>query len=189
MEILKRLEQYAAITWNQFVPLALVCVAMTVILIGVDMQMGLFAGLQGKAVKSAGKLSGKIAEVLALVTVVYYCLREGYGQVRKRHFKLSDFFAAGIRTMIRVTRLIHPLAGFIVFCLSVFHGYLFLFVGNFGMGKEIVSGIVSLIGLLSLVITGWMVYGSAQAQQIRKAHRYFGWLFVGLFLAHKVLSD
>ena len=91
--------------------------------------------------------------------------------------------------MIRFTRLIHPLCGFIVLCLTVLHGYLLLFVGNFGIGKETVSGIVPLIILIGLSVTGWIVYGSPQIRQFRKAHRYLGWLFVVLYLLHKVLSD
>lgn len=189
MELYKKIEQYAGVTWKRFVLLALVCAAVTTSVIGADTQMGLFAGLQGKGAKSAGKLFGKIAEVLALLTIGYYGLREGYGQVRKRQISLPGFFEEGLRTMIRFTRLIHPLCGFIVLCLTVLHGYLLLFVGNFGIGKETVSGIVPLIILIGLSVTGWIVYGSPQIRQFRKAHRYLGWLFVVLYLLHKVLSD
>lgn len=188
MEFFKKMEEYAAITWKRFFPLALVGVVLTAILIGVE-QIGLFAGLVGKTAKSAGKLLGEFAEVLTWLTAAYYVFREGYGQLRRGQFTVPDFFMAGIRTLIRVTRLIHPLAGFIVICLTVLHGYLLMFVWNFDMGKENVSGIVALIILVGVLITGGMVYVSAQSQAIRKAHRYAGVLFLVLYLVHKVLAD
>lgn len=189
MELYKTIEQYVSIAWKRFALLALVCAAATIMIIGADMQLGLFAGLQGKAAKSAGKLFGKFAEVLTVLAAAYYCLREGYRQVRKQQFRLPRLFEDGIRALIRFTRLIHPLCGFIILCLTVLHGYLLFFVWNSGIGKETVSGIVPLIILIGVSVTGWMVYGSPQAQQARKTHYYLGWLFVILYLLHKVLSD
>ena len=189
MELYKKIEHYAGVTWKRFSLLALVCAAVTMTVIGADIQMGLFAELQGKAAKTAGKLFGKFAEALTVLAILYYCLREMYGQVRIHQFSLPSLVAEGIRTMIRFTQLIHPLCGFIVLCLAVLHGYLLLFVWNFGIGKEVVSGIVPLVILIGLGGTGWMLYGLQQAQPVRKVHRYLGWLFVVLYLLHKVLSD
>ena len=189
MELYKTIEQYVGIAWKRLALLALVCATVTMMIIGADMQLGLFAGLQGKAAKSAGKLFGKFAEVLTVLAAAYYCLREGYRQVRKQQFRLPRLFEDGIRALIRFTRLIHPLCGFIILCLTVLHGYLLFFVWNSGIGKETVSGIIPLIILIGVSVTGWMVYGSPQAQQARKTHYYLGWLFVILYLLHKVLSD
>lgn len=57
------------------------------------------------------------------------------------------------------------------------------------MGAEVVSGLAALAVLAAVGITGWIIYGTPQARWARLGHRYTGWLFIGLYLVHKVLAD
>ena len=189
MNLLKKLDLYAASAWQHFLPLALALAAVTVILICADSYLGLSAGWQAKMAKSVGKRLGELAEKLTLLAILYYGLREGYAQIRKRPISLPDLAGEGLRTLIRLTRLTHPLIGVIALCLTVLHGYLIFFVWGYGIGAEVVSGLAALAVLAPVAITGWMVYHSPQTRWARIGHRYAGLLFFGLYLVHKVLAD
>ena len=189
MSLFKKLDSYAAPAWQRFVPLALVFAVLTIILIGADSYLGLSAGWPGKAAKSAGKRLGEMAEVLTLLAALYYFLREGYALIRQGPVSLPSPIAEGLRTLIRLTRLTHPLIGVIVLCLTLLHGYLLLFVWHSAMGKEVVSGLAALAVLAAVGATGWIIYGMPQARWARLGHRYTGLFFFGLYLVHKVLAD
>lgn len=189
MSLLKKLDSYAAPLWQRLLPLALVLAAVTVILICADSYLGLSAGWKVKMAKSAGKRLGELAEALTLLAVLYYGLREGYAQIRKGQISLPDLAGEGLRTLIRLTRLTHPLIGVIVLCLTVLHGYFIFFVWGYAIGAEVISGLAALAVLAPVAITGWIVYAAPQARGARLGHRYAGLLFFGLYLVHKVLAD
>ena len=189
MGFIKKLEQYAQAVSRQSAPIILLCVIATSLIITLDLYMGGFSGLPGKATKSIGKILGEINAVVVFVTLMYYVLREAYRQIKRKQVMLSPWIEEGFMLAIRITRLIHPVSGAIVLCLGILHGYLLAVVWTSPKDWAIWSGMLAL-GLLTVVsVLGWNLRTSRTAPALRTGHRYLALLFFFLFLCHKVIAD
>lgn len=186
----KQMEVWATFISKKFAPLIFSIATLLVASVAVDVNYGLIGNLPGEMPKTIGKFYGEIGLTIAEVTIAYYIIRESYVWIKKKGVALPLMVDGGIKSLLNITRMIHPFAGFLAICLIIMHGYIMTFAWLTAKGIwAIWSGAAALGVLVLLGFLGWYIRANQPALLIRRYHRYMGFLFFVLYFLHKGIAD
>jgi heme/copper-type cytochrome/quinol oxidase subunit 4 len=190
MSILKKIEHLATFTSTNFCFLAIINGLIIIMFIVTDAYYGLTGSLGEKAQKGLANLCGKAGFMLALIALVYYLLHEIYVWIKKQGILLSTSFEIALKSIVSITRSIHPCAGFLAIYSVIVHGYIFVFwkASNKGI-LAIGSGVFALLALVLLGVGGWLLRLNRHSSSLKKHHKYIAFLFFSLYFIHKASAD
>jgi hypothetical protein len=176
------LEKIAKKISNYYSFLTAVILILIFAILTVEVFSGIISRIDSYKLYTFSKALGGVGTFLAFTAVIFFPLRKIGIPLKKRYAVLSS---APYVTAMKVTAFLHPVIALFAFFLLFLHGFIFLkIIYNFDFSIVLIMGIMALLALTSLFITGTFLKKKLSRKNLRKVHFTIAITFIIFYTLH-----
>jgi hypothetical protein len=174
-----------SISDNVFIFIPIV-ISLILVIIVLELTIGLISNLDPMFQYSLALRFGSMGVILAFITLLFYPLRKiGIHFQKSSQLFKSKFY----KSLSTVLALLHPVLGLLTFLLLSLHGFMFLGIFyNFSFDIVVTMGLVSLLFLTVLLISGSFLKKKLSDKKIRLFHFTIALMFILFFILHRFFA-